>query len=105
ALLIEQRIVLHSRSFSVLSAVGEVLVGLIWPLRLAAVYVPLLPNALVDFCGAPIPFVLGIDSVMVSRAEAICEPQTMFVDIDTGSVRTTQESSYSVGISASVSRA
>ncbi|CAK9009411.1 unnamed protein product [Durusdinium trenchii] len=38
-------------------AFSSVKVGLIWPLRPAAVYVPLLPNALVDFCGAPLPFV------------------------------------------------
>eukprot|EP00434_Breviolum_minutum_P020708 symbB.v1.2.018261.t1/scaffold1446.1/size211836/4 len=66
-------------------------VGLIWPLRPAAVYVPLLPDALVDFCGAPLPFVLGIASEMVKRAEAICEPHTLFVNVDTCEVKVTQE--------------
>ncbi|CAE7524656.1 dennd1a [Symbiodinium sp. CCMP2456] len=80
---------------SALCAFGEILVGLIWPLRPAAVYVPLLPDALVDFCGAPLPFVLGISSEMVQRAEAICEPQTMFVDIDSGEIRVLQENSMS----------
>ncbi|CAE7471948.1 unnamed protein product [Symbiodinium natans] len=80
---------------SALCAFGEILVGLIWPLRPAAVYVPLLPDALVDFCGAPLPFVLGISSEMVQRAEAICEPQTMFVDIDHGEIRAIQENCMS----------
>lgn len=96
ALLVEQRIVLHSTCLSIVCAFCEILVGLIWPLRPAAVYVPLLPNALVDFCGAPLPFVLGIASEMVSRAEAICEPQTMFVNVDTSEVKVTQETSLSV---------
>ncbi|CAE7195513.1 dennd1a [Symbiodinium sp. CCMP2592] len=84
-----------SEGMSALCAFGEILVGLIWPLRPAAVYVPLLPDALVDFCGAPLPFVLGISSEMVQRAEAICEPQTMFVDIDSGEIRVVQENSMS----------
>ncbi|CAJ1355936.1 unnamed protein product [Effrenium voratum] len=78
---------------SVVCAFCEILVGLIWPLRPAAVYVPLLPNALVDFCGAPLPFVLGISSDMVARAEAMCEPHTLFANIDTSEVRESQESS------------
>eukprot|EP00931_Biecheleriopsis_adriatica_P016237 TRINITY_DN12028_c0_g1_i4.p1 TRINITY_DN12028_c0_g1~~TRINITY_DN12028_c0_g1_i4.p1 ORF type:complete len:2706 (+),score=550.80 TRINITY_DN12028_c0_g1_i4:61-8178(+) len=98
ALLMEQRIVLHSRCVSILSAFGEILVGLIWPLRLAAVYVPLLPNALVEFCGAPMPFVLGIVSDVVKRAEAICEPQTIFVDIDNGTMHVHQEASVSTSL-------
>ncbi|CAK0847233.1 unnamed protein product, partial [Prorocentrum cordatum] len=84
----ERRVVLHSDHLSLLSAVGEMLVGLVWPLRLAAVYVPLLPNALVDFCGAPMPLMVGIDSQMVDRAEAVCEPHTIFVDLDQSRVRT-----------------
>lgn len=96
ALLVEQRIVLHSTCLSIVCAFCEILVALIWPLRPAAVYVPLLPNALVDFCGAPLPFVLGIASEMVGRAEAICEPQTMFVNVDTSEVKVTQETSLSV---------
>lgn len=31
--------------------------------RPAAVYVPLLPDALVDFCGAPLPFVRDAKSL------------------------------------------
>jgi len=87
ALLLERRLVLHSRHASLLSATAEALVSLLWPLRLAAVYVPLLPYGLVDFCGAPMPFVLGIDSSVVLRAEAMCEPGTIFVDIDCGTYR------------------
>ena len=30
--------------------------------RPAAVYVPLLPNALVDFCGAPLPFAAALEN-------------------------------------------
>jgi len=103
ALLVEQRIVLHSTCISVVCAFCEILVGLIWPLRPAAVYVPLLPDALVDFCGAPLPFVLGIASEMVKRAEAICEPHTLFVNVDTCEVKVTQENSLSISLGMSSS--
>jgi len=98
ALLLERRVILHSRRFELLAAVGEVLVGLVWPLRLAAVYVPLLPNALVDFCGAPMPYLLGIDTDMVYRAESMCEPHTLIVDIDQGAIRTSKGASMAISV-------
>lgn len=60
-MLAESRIVLLSSHTSMLQAVGKALVELIWPLRWAGVFIPVLPARLVQVLDAPCPYICGIE--------------------------------------------
>ena len=59
-LLMERRIVLCSSKLSVLSQCTQGLVALLFPFSWQYIFIPVLPNNLIMFCCAPMPFVIGM---------------------------------------------
>ena len=60
SLLIESRIILCSNDLGKLSACVNGAVGLLNPFSWQHVFIPVLPNSMIDYCCAPMPFVIGI---------------------------------------------
>ncbi|XP_065316469.1 C-myc promoter-binding protein-like isoform X4 [Gordionus sp. m RMFG-2023] len=62
AILLENKILLHSLRPSVLTGVGEALRMLIFPLQWQCSYIPLCPILLSQVLNAPVPYIIGVDS-------------------------------------------
>jgi hypothetical protein len=66
-LLFFKRILLDSNNLMVsadkkrLIQVGEAIKALVFPFKYEFTYVPYLPPSLIDFLGAPMPFLMGIE--------------------------------------------
>eukprot|EP00117_Sycon_ciliatum_P047411 scpid14244/ scgid0969/ C-myc promoter-binding protein; DENN domain-containing protein 4A len=60
--LLEHKIILHSVKPSLLTAFGEALCSILFPVSWQCPYIPLCPLSLASFIHAPIPFMIGIDS-------------------------------------------
>ena len=84
----EHKLVLVSSYVSKLTAAAEALNALLWPMRWQGVYVPLLPDMMLDFLQSPVPFLLGIhaDAYAAARALAILPDDAVVVDLDEGRV-------------------
>ncbi|GAU98066.1 hypothetical protein RvY_09263-2 [Ramazzottius varieornatus] len=90
--LLEYQILLCSKDDFLLMLVAECLATLLFPFAWQHVYVPILPESMVSFLDAPVPFIMGLhrrDRVLdVPRTEGnVC-----FVDIDFQKVRLPEES-------------
>ena len=82
AVLTEQRIVLHSTSYSRLTDAATALTSLIYPLRYPHNLVPVMPNALLDYLSSPFPFIFGVHSINMDHIADLLD--VIVVDLDGG---------------------
>jgi pentatricopeptide repeat protein len=82
ALLSEQKVLLLSSQYSILTVCAEVLISLLFPLRWSHIYVPLLPRFLSPMLEAPIPYLVGVIRENWNIAEQSLSPETIVVDLD-----------------------
>ena len=83
----ESRIILLSSHTSMLHLVSKAIVELIWPLKWAGVFIPVLPSRLVQALEAPCPYICGIER----RYEKVDLPDDDFVlvDLDNNEIEST----------------
>ena len=86
AALAESRILFLSSDVSLLPAVCESLRTLLYPLKWAHVYLPVVPAPLLDLVQAPVPFILGTLSKWIDLIPAECLCDVVVVDLDTGAI-------------------
>ena len=68
-LLAEQKVALQGRLPHVLTMAAETLSALLFPFSWQHVYIPILPERLLDILEAPVPFLIGIDEEVLALAE------------------------------------
>ena len=83
----ESRIILLSSHTSMLHLVSKAIVELIWPLKWAGVFIPVLPARLVQALEAPCPYICGIER-RYEKAE-LPEDDFVLVDLDNNEIEST----------------
>jgi pentatricopeptide repeat protein len=86
ALLVEQKVLLVSSQYSILTVCAEILQSLLFPLRWSHLYIPLLPRFLSPMLDAPIPYLVGVIRENWVFAEQNLSPETIVVDLDSNDV-------------------
>ena len=85
--LTESQILFHSSNYSLLTYVQECVLALCFPFQWEHVYIPLLPKSLLSVLQAPVPFLVGVHSSVLS-AEAAGElgqtTRVVVVDFSSG---------------------
>jgi hypothetical protein len=84
----EKKIILHSSDTSRLSTVGESLRVMSYPLRWCSAYIPVVPALLLDLVDAPVPYILGISSALLSKINPTVFKSVVLVNCDTGTINT-----------------
>lgn len=70
AVLTECKIIIHSTDITNLSMVAETVVGaLIYPFSWALPYIPVLPEAMLEFVEAPLSYFLGVPTSVTKCVE------------------------------------
>eukprot|EP01117_Protostelium_nocturnum_P016280 TRINITY_DN6406_c0_g3_i1.p1 TRINITY_DN6406_c0_g3~~TRINITY_DN6406_c0_g3_i1.p1 ORF type:complete len:1440 (-),score=440.43 TRINITY_DN6406_c0_g3_i1:48-4367(-) len=87
AVLIEEKTILFSRSWSLLTFVCETIQALMNPLNWPHVYVPILPEVLIDFTYSPTPYILGLHKDYKGLDIEMIKQDAVMVDLDEGTVR------------------
>jgi len=82
ALLTEQKVLLLSSQYSILTMCAETLSSLLFPLQWSHLYIPLLPRFLSPMLDAPIPYLVGVIRENWVHAENHLSPEAMVVDLD-----------------------
>ncbi|KAA8541188.1 hypothetical protein F0562_025205 [Nyssa sinensis] len=89
AVLLEQRILLRSNKYSLLTLVSEAICHLIYPFRWQHVYIPLLFFSGVDYIDAPTPYMMGLHSGVDTSGLAM--DGVVVVDLEHNHITTTEE--------------
>lgn len=86
SMLFERRIIVTSERLSVLTAVVHGSVSLLYPMQWQHIYVPILPPHLIDYCCAPMPFLLGIHSSMMEKVEQMPMNEVVIFNADSNEI-------------------
>lgn len=84
AVLLEQRVLLLSKSVQRLILVAESLAALLAPFRWQNVYVPILPYAQVMFLEAPLPYIMGLQCQKIVPEDLGLSCSICIADLDRG---------------------
>jgi DENN (AEX-3) domain/dDENN domain len=82
ALLCERRVVFTSARLTHLSQCVHAAEALLWPFRWQQVFVPLLPESMMNYCAAPMPFLIGLPSALLPQLEALPLEKLIVVSLD-----------------------
>ena len=85
ALLFERRIVLTSKSLSKLSRATHAANRMVFPLKWQHVFLPLMPAELMEYLTAPMPFVVGLPTQLMSAYEKVPKEEVFLLNLDDGS--------------------
>ncbi|ELR16156.1 DENN (AEX-3) domain containing protein [Acanthamoeba castellanii str. Neff] len=86
ALLSERRIIFHSHSIQKLSHATHAASSLLYPFSWQHIFVPVLPRGLINYCEAPMPFIVGLLSSQLPLVKKMHLESVVFVDLDGNSI-------------------
>lgn len=84
ALLLEKKVLLISDHKALLTHAAIALLSFLFPLCWKHVLIPILPKGMTDVLDAPVPFLIGIDSIIIRDFEIPTEVNT--VNLDNGNI-------------------
>ncbi|XP_022082706.1 suppression of tumorigenicity 5 protein-like isoform X2 [Acanthaster planci] len=82
SLLFERRVIMCSGKLSKLSKCSQAVAALLYPFAWQHVYVPVLPEKLIDMSCSPTPYIMGMLSLCIPRLEELPIEEVLIVDID-----------------------
>ena len=83
-LLAERRIILAANKLGVVSNCITALTGLLYPLSWQHIFIPVLPNSLLAYCSAPMPFLVGAMKWSLKEILSMPLEEVVILDCDTG---------------------
>ncbi|XP_064458650.1 DENN domain-containing protein 1A-like isoform X2 [Ornithodoros turicata] len=88
SMLHERRILITSKRLSRLSACVQAANALIYPMEWQHIFIPVLPNHLLDYLSAPMPFLIGVPSTTLARVSRSEMGEVVILDADNNKVDT-----------------
>ncbi|XP_073510475.1 DENN domain-containing protein 1C isoform X2 [Phyllobates terribilis] len=88
SLLCERRILITSSKLSTLTACVHASAGLLYPMYWQHIYIPTLPPHLLDYCGAPMPFLIGVHSSLMEQVNPGVLEDVVVFNMDTNNLET-----------------
>jgi len=86
ALALERQVLVTSTQLSLLTTCCEILLSLLFPMKWAHAYIPVLPHFLVPILSAPMPFLCGIEKRYLADTMADLADECIVVDLDKNQV-------------------
>ncbi|EGC37255.1 hypothetical protein DICPUDRAFT_77109 [Dictyostelium purpureum] len=86
SLLFERRVIIYSENITRVSKFINAIVSLLDPFSWQHIFIPILPRTLLDYCTAPMPFIIGIHSSLFAPIRRKPLNEIVFVDLDKDSV-------------------
>ena len=82
----EQKALLVSSSYSLLTTVAECFTSLLFPFFWSSIYMPFVPEQMLDFLHAPVPFFSGVHTSVTEAASFFFPDDTIVVYLDRNEV-------------------
>ncbi|XP_041723480.2 DENN domain-containing protein 1B isoform X2 [Coregonus clupeaformis] len=86
SMLSERRILILSSKLSTLTACVHALSALLYPMYWQHIFIPVLPPHLLDYCCAPMPFLIGVHSSLTERVRSRGLEDVVILNVDTNTI-------------------
>ncbi|ERE74299.1 DENN domain-containing protein 1A-like protein [Cricetulus griseus] len=86
SMLHERRIIITSSKLSTLTACLHGSAALLYPMYWQHIYIPVLPPHLLDYCCAPMPYLIGIHSSLIERVKNRSLEDVVVLNVDTNTL-------------------
>lgn len=88
SMLYERRILICSSKLSTLTACIHGSSALLYPMYWQHVYIPVLPPHLLDYCCAPMPYLIGIHTSLMEKVKSMNLEDVIILNVDTNTLET-----------------
>ncbi|XP_032088577.1 DENN domain-containing protein 1A isoform X2 [Thamnophis elegans] len=88
SMLYERRILICCSKLSTLTACVHGSASLLYPMYWQHVYIPVLPPHLLDYCCAPMPYLIGIHLSLIEKVRNISLDDVVILNVDTNTLET-----------------
>ncbi|KAM5238895.1 DENN domain-containing protein 1B isoform 2-T2 [Ctenodactylus gundi] len=86
SMLHERRVIITSSKLSTLTACLHGAAALLYPMYWQHIYIPVLPPHLLDYCCAPMPYLIGIHSSLIERVRNRSLEDVVMLNVDTNTL-------------------
>ncbi|XP_075278434.1 DENN domain-containing protein 1B isoform X4 [Opisthocomus hoazin] len=88
SMLHERRIIITSSKLSTLTACVHASAALLYPMYWQHIYIPVLPPHLLDYCCAPMPYLIGVHLSLIERVKNRSLEDVVLLNADTNTLET-----------------
>uniref|UniRef100_A0A3B4DKZ6 UDENN domain-containing protein n=1 Tax=Pygocentrus nattereri TaxID=42514 RepID=A0A3B4DKZ6_PYGNA len=88
SLLYERRVLISSSKLSTLTACVHGAAAMLYPMYWQHVYIPVLPQHLIDYCCAPMPYLIGVHSSLMEKVRGMALDDAVILNVDTNTLET-----------------
>ncbi|XP_076836911.1 DENN domain-containing protein 1A isoform X2 [Brachyhypopomus gauderio] len=88
SMLYERRVLISSSKLSTLTACVHGTAAMLYPMYWQHVYIPVLPQHLIDYCCAPMPYLIGIHSSLMEKVQGMALDDVVILNVDTNTLET-----------------
>ncbi|NWI08233.1 DEN1B protein, partial [Crypturellus soui] len=88
SMLHERRIIITSSKLSTLTACVHASAALLYPMYWQHIYIPVLPAHLLDYCCAPMPYLIGVHLSLIERVKNRSLEDVVLLNVDTNALET-----------------
>ncbi|XP_069465559.1 DENN domain-containing protein 1A isoform X2 [Ambystoma mexicanum] len=88
SMLYERRILICSSKLSTLTACIHGSSAMLYPMYWQHVYIPVLPPHLMDYCCAPMPYLIGIHASLMEKVKSMNLEDVVLLNVDTNTLET-----------------
>ncbi|XP_076020373.1 DENN domain-containing protein 1A isoform X1 [Genypterus blacodes] len=86
SMLYERRILICCSKLSTLTACVHGSAALLYPMYWQHVYIPVLPQHLIDYCCAPMPYLIGVHSSLMEKVRGMALDDAVVLNVDTNTL-------------------
>lgn len=91
SMLFERRILIYCSKLSTLTACIHACNGMLYPMYWQHIFIPVLPPHLLDYCCAPMPYLIGIHSSLAERVRSGALEDVVILNVDTNTLESPHE--------------
>uniref|UniRef100_A0A671XUI3 DENN domain containing 1A n=1 Tax=Sparus aurata TaxID=8175 RepID=A0A671XUI3_SPAAU len=88
SMLYERRILICCSKLSTLTACVHGSAAMMYPMHWQHVYIPVLPQHLLDYCCAPMPYLIGVHSSLMEKVRGLALDDVVVLNVDTNTLET-----------------
>ncbi|XP_028273416.1 DENN domain-containing protein 1A isoform X2 [Parambassis ranga] len=88
SMLYERRILICCSKLSTLTACVHGSAAMLYPMHWQHVYIPVLPQHLLDYCCAPMPYLIGVHSSLMEKVRTMALDDVVVLNVDTNTLET-----------------
>ncbi|KAI1886569.1 hypothetical protein AGOR_G00197160 [Albula goreensis] len=86
SMLFERRILISSSKLSTLTACVHACSGVLYPMYWQHIFIPVLPPHLLDYCCAPMPYLIGVHSSLMEKVRSRALEDVVILNVDTNTM-------------------